>query len=91
MRTSYMLPSGTFNIFLSKTELQHLIDTGGLVTFSGRVTCTTGRSVWNSEKNDMETLDKKEIPNDLRFHLNEPVADIESGSHRVQFLNIHVL
>lgn len=90
MKASYMLPSGTYNIFLSKEELQRLAYTGRLVTFTGDIKCTTGRAVWRPEENKMETLDKKEISNNLRFYLDEPVADIEGGDCYVQFLNIHV-
>ena len=90
MKASYMLPSGTYNLLLSKDELQQLIDTGRLVTVTRHTKCTTGRAVWRPEENKMETLDKKEISNNLHFYLDEPVADIKGGDCHIQFLNIHV-
>ena len=38
----------------------------------------------------MEIHDKKPIYNNLFFHVNEPVADIEAGDHNVQFLCINI-
>ena len=88
MKTSYMLPSGTYNIKLSGEDLQKLLQTGILSLRLSRIPCVTGRGVYDHEKKDLVTLDKKEVFNDLRFHLDEPVADLEGGIWTVQFLNI---
>lgn len=90
MKASYMLPSGTYNLMLSKDDLQKLLKTGLLSIRISRCPCVTGRAVWNPEKEDLETLDRKEIFNNLCFCLDETVADVEEGFHNVQFLNIHI-
>jgi len=55
-----------------------------------RVPCTTSRLVFNDDEGKMEIHDKKPIYNNLFFHVNEPVADIEAGDHNVQFLCINI-
>lgn len=90
MKVSYCLPSGNYNILLSDEELHQLLQTGCVTIQMGRVPCTTNRAVWNPEKKDMEILDKKPISNNLWFHTDEPVADIEAGDHNVQFLCINI-
>lgn len=88
MKTSYMLPSGTYSIKLSEEDLQKLLSTGILNLRLSRIPCVTGRGVYDSEKKAIATLDKKEVFNDLSFHLDEPVADLEGGFWPVQFMNI---
>ena len=91
MKASYMLPSGTYNLFLSKEDLMTLLEKGYVSVCVGRdIPCVTGRGVWDPDKKDLVTLDKKGIYNDLRFCLDEPVADLEPGFWNVQFLNIHL-
>lgn len=91
MKASYMVPSGTYNLILSKEDLIKLLEKGCVSVTVGRdVPCNTGRGIYDFEKHKMITLDKKEVYNDLRFCLHEPLADIEGGFHNVQFLNIHL-
>ena len=89
MRASYMMPSGTYNLFLSREDLARLLEKGCISITVGRTPCVTGRGIYDPEKKDLVTLDKKEIYNDLRFLLTEPVADIEGGLYNVQFLVNH--
>lgn len=90
MKASFMLPSATYNLVLSKDELKKLVDTGYILIQPSREPCTTGRAVWRHELGKMETLDRKSVYNNLRFNLDKPVADIEGGDLPVQFLNIIV-
>lgn len=90
MKAYYGLPSGTYTITLSKDDLAKLVTTGHTSIFISGVPCETGRAVYNKEKNAMETFDRKEISNDLRFYLKDGVADLQGGISRVQFLSIHI-
>lgn len=90
MKSSYGLPSGSYNLILTKEDLVKLLSEGILSIRLSRVPCVTSRAVWNPETKNMDVLDKKLVDNDLRFHLYVPVADIEDGFHNVQFLNIRL-
>ena len=90
MRASYCLPSGNYNIVLSNEELRELLERGHVTARMSRTPCTTSRAIFNDEKGKMEIRDKKPIYNNLFFHVNEPVADIEAGDHNVQFLCINI-
>ena len=90
MKASYCLPSGNYNILLSEEELKQLLQTGHITIQMGRVPCTTSRAVFNDDEEKMEIRDKKPIYNNLWFHTDEPVADIEAGDHNVQFLCINI-
>lgn len=89
MKTSFVLPSCNYNIGISKEDLQQLLDTGHLNVIIHRTPCKTKRAIFNGS--DFEFLDDKEIHNSLCFHLDENVADIESGYFGVQFLTINVI
>lgn len=88
MKTGFMFPTGTYNIVLNKEELLNLLSRGIIIIHTSKTECSTGRSVWNREKEKMECLDRKDVPNNLRFHTEEPVADFEPGEHFVQYVNI---
>lgn len=90
MKVSYGLPSATYNIVLSKDDLVKLIDTGRINVFARDLPCTTSRAVYNREKRELETLDRKEVTNNLRFRLEDDVADIHEGEYSVQFLAIRL-
>lgn len=89
MKASFMLPSATYNIVLSKEDLERLLEKGYVSAIVNKnMPCTTGRAVWNQEKETLETLDRKEIWNNLRFNLHSDVADIKADEWAVQYLNI---
>lgn len=88
MRTSFMLPSCNYNIHISKDELRQLLETGYLGVQVYKVPCKTGRAIFDG--NDIKTLDRREICNNLRFLLDEGVADIKETDWHVQFLTINV-
>lgn len=91
MKSSFMLPSCTYNIYLSPDDLNQLLTTGRVSVDPLRnFPCRTGRAVYDVEKQTFKTLDGKHIPNNLRFYLNENVADIEGGDWHIQFLNIMI-
>lgn len=90
MKASYGFPSGDYNILLSKQELDELLKRGHITVRMSRVPCITSRAVLNSERDEMEILDKKEIFNCVLFHTDEPVSDIKAGDHYVQFLSINI-
>ena len=90
MNAYYGLPSGTYTITISKSDLIKLASTGRISIFISGVPCKTGRTVYNKEKQVMETLDKKEVSNRLMFYLKDNVADIQGGISKVQFLNIRI-
>lgn len=90
MKTYYALPSGTYNIALSAKDIAELVTTGRLVIFMGDKPCKTGRALYDDQNDTMITLDEKEVTNDLRFYLDDDVADIKSGDWNVQFLSIHL-
>jgi hypothetical protein len=90
MKIGFGLPSGTYNLVLSKEDLVALLSTGCVSVHLNRVPCVTARAVYSGETETMELLDKKAVENDLRFHLAEPLADVVGGDHHVQFLNIHL-
>lgn len=90
MKFSYLLPSGDYNIVLSRDDIKSLVETGCLKVMPMDTECHTHRLVWDSKKRDMEVRDRKEIRNDLRFKLKDPVDDIGPGVHVVQFLNIRL-
>ena len=90
MRASFMLPSCNYNIHLSREDLTRLLETGHIGVLVYRdVPCKTGRGII-SEDRSFKTLDRKTIPNNLRFYLEEDVADIEGGDWHVQFLTINL-
>lgn len=90
MKASYLFPSGNYNILLSKEELTQLLEKGHITIHMSRVPCRTSRAVWNPEKKDMGILDEKSIFNNVWFHTDEPVADMEAGDHNVQFMCISI-
>lgn len=91
MKASFMLPSCTYNLVLSKEDVVQLLGTGHIYTrVSKDIPCRTGRAVWDNEASTMKTLDRKCIPNNLMFLLDDNVADINELDWHVQFLNIHI-
>ena len=92
MKSSFTFPSCTYTVSLSKEELRQLLETG--LVSSARpiqsVPCSTDRAVFDNENEIFKPLDRKQIPNNLRFTLDENVADIEGGDWHVQFLNIRI-
>ena len=90
MKAGFMLPSCNYNITLSKEELNRFLEKGYITATVSKMICTTGRAVLNKGGDGLEILDKKEIYNDLRFFLSEPVADLDGGDWCVQFINISV-
>jgi len=88
MKAHYGLPSGDYNIILSKEELAQIISKGSVCMRVSRTLCTTSRAELNKVGDGLDFLDKKEIYNDLRFNLDEPVADIACGYHNIQYLTI---
>ena len=88
MKSGFVLPSNTYNLVLSQEDLTTLLSKGRVSAHLTRIPCVTSRSVYNGETETMEFLDNKVVENDLRFYLNDPVADIDGGDHSVQFLNI---
>lgn len=90
MKAAFRLPSGNYNITISKEEFNQLLEKGNISARVSKMICTTGRGVINKNGDGLETLDKKEIHNDLRFFLSEPVADLNGGDWCVQFINISV-
>ena len=89
MKTRYWLPSGDYNIILTKDELAKLVENGRLNMTTGRTECTSGRYYFDGES--MQHAWKKEVFNELFFNLNEDdVESKDSGIHYVQFLNIIV-
>jgi len=83
-----MLPSCNYNIHISKDELKLLLETGYLGVMVHKVPCETGRAIFNGS--DFETLGERETSNNLRFLLDEGVADIKETDWHVQFLTIQV-
>ena len=87
MKISFNLPSCTYNIILSKEDLD-LLNTakyvGGRVS---RIPCVSSRAIINGE-NSFQSLDRKQVPNNLYFGLTEQVADMKPDDWAVQFLNI---
>ena len=90
MKTCFSLPSGTYNIQLSKKELEHLIKNGLLTMHVSQTDCKTGRCI-ATKTGVTKVLDQKDIYNDLRFNLKEPVNDIEAGDFPVQFVSFRVV
>lgn len=88
MKAHYGLPSGDYTISLTNEELNLLVSKGSITMKTSRTPCTTSRAVLNEAGDGLNFHDKKEVWNDLRFHLDEPVADISAGEHNIQFLNI---
>ena len=88
MKTHYGLPSGDYNIILSKDELEQIMTKGSVSMRLSRTSCTTSRAVLNEDVTGLDFLDKKEVSNDLSFNLDEPVADIDSGYHNIQYINM---
>ena len=90
MRTSFILPSGNYNIILSKNELAELLDKGHIVAHIGRIPCKTGRAYYDPEKKTMDMADKKVVYNDVRVHIEDGhVGDIDCpDGYPVQFVRI---
>ena len=91
MKSSFMLPSCNYNIGISKAELETLITKGHLMTVVSKTPCVTGRAVMNEAGTGLETIDRKPIYNDLKFYLEEDVADLHGGDWGVQFLTINII
>lgn len=92
MKSYFALPSCTYTVNLSEDELKQLLETGlvSSVRPIQSIPCHTSRAVWNSETKNLTSLDRKQIPNNLCFKLDEDVADIEGGDWYIQFLNIRI-
>ena len=56
MRISYVYPSGNYNIFLSKEDIDELLKNGRLHNHSGRIPCEITRMAYNPDENKMEVL-----------------------------------
>lgn len=92
MKSYFALPSCTYTVSLSKDELKQLLETGFISSVRPiqSVPCCTSRAVYDDENKNFKSLDRKQIPNNLCFKLEEDVADIEGGEWHVQFLNIRI-
>lgn len=90
MKTSFNLPSGDYNIVLSKDDLKELLEKGTITMRTSRTPCVTKRAIINNEKETLEFIGEKEIENCLLMNLNESVGDLEKGNWFIQFLNISV-
>lgn len=92
MKASYLLPTGTYNIFITRDELERLSN-GKVIRSMPYMDepCVVNRFVYDHDKNEMRGLDPKEVPNYLMFRLDEDVADIEAGLCRIQYLNIRLM
>lgn len=88
MKTAFVFPSCNYNIALSKKDLENLLQNKHITITVSKTPCSTSRAIWNGEKEKMEILEKKAIPNNLMFDLSEPVLDIHEGPWCVQFLDI---
>ena len=88
MRTTFVLPSSNYNIYISKSELQQLLETGHIGVRVGYTPCRTSRTVYADER--FKTLGSRECDNGLRFLLDDAVADINDRDRHVQFLTINV-
>ena len=89
MKNSYWLPSGTYNIILTKDELNELLENGRITMFTGRNECTVGRAYFDGDH--MQTAYKKDVFNSLCMELNaEDVGKDDCGVHYVQYLHIIV-
>lgn len=88
MKTSYRLPNGTYNMVISKEDLNELLNKGHLTIHTTRDKCAVGRSVWDEGNKRMISVGDKEVENILLFRTDEPIADMEAGVSFVQFINI---
>lgn len=90
MKTGYCLPSGDYNVVLTKEELNELVENGRLTMSTGRTNCSACRYYFDGEK--MTHAWKKDVFNCLLFHLDEEDVDRkeDAGEHYVQFLSIIV-
>lgn len=52
MRTYMSLPSGTYNITLTKDEFETLVKSSHINCNIGNTPCKTGRTVWNEDRKD---------------------------------------
>lgn len=82
MKASFVLPSCNYNIVISKEELDRLNETGHISTLVHReMPCYTRRMVYDVGNEKFKALDPKQISNNLRFILDEDVADISDHRH----------
>ena len=88
MRTGFILPSCNYNIHISKVELEQLLETGHLSAVISHTPCRTGRYVYENDR--FKNLGSRECCNNLRFLLDDSVADIDDRDWHVQFLTINV-
>lgn len=88
MQARYNFPSGTYILKLSEEERMALINGDDIFVQVGRIPCSTGRGVYDPEKNAIVAHDEKDIYNNLQFATYEDVADMKAGIHNVQFLVI---
>ena len=90
MKAGFILPSCNYNIVLTKEELEILLSTGHIdVNVMRDISAHTGRYVYDNDTG-FKMLDRKSIPNNLRFYLEDNVADIEGGDWHIQFLTINI-
>jgi len=87
MKNSFNIPSCTYNIILSKEDLDLLNTTRYIGVAVSRVPCVSSRGIINEEYR-FQSLDTKQVQNNLRFNLTEQIADMEPDEWAVQFLNI---
>lgn len=90
MRSSFNLPSATYNLILTKEELNSLLEKGYVGCVVKRVPCITQRQVWNGDDKKFEAIARKETENNLRFYVDGELADCGDKEWGVQFLNIVV-
>lgn len=87
MKTSFNIPSCTYNIILSKEDLD-LLNTAKYVGLKvSRTPCVSSRGVIDGD-NHFQSLDTKQVQNNLRFDLTKQIADMKPDDWSVQFVNI---
>lgn len=89
MRSCFNLPSGTYNLVLSKEDLDSLLEKGYVSCQISRTPCVAQRSLWNDDTKDLETIASKEVQNALNFYIDDELADCGHAKWGVQYLIIH--
>lgn len=89
MKSHYGEPSGDFTLTLTKDELRRLESSGRLSIHTPEIPCTASRIVYNSEREDFDVVDKRDIASSGLILL-EYVGDGHDEKRYIQFLNLRI-
>lgn len=87
MKASFNLPTSTYNIILTKEELDFLVKTEFISVPISRIPCSSSRLIKIGDDR-LISIGKSTVPHNLRFDLTETIADIPPDDWGIQYFSI---